>query len=753
MLSTKRIVVILLAVNYCLAEQKFLNDRDIKRIKDPELKHSLDIDETGIELLHREKRGWGSVIFSGVSMLVKATSLGLTLGSALSEGCMYYPSICRNKDEIARLDGEIKTMTSKYEEEYMHSKERYYNLKTATTNNGYIDYYINQTLQAVEKLQGIEEDLTLLLEIKLPKLSQMAAATTNETYEQYLGHAVGTLEYRLTDLKQMLLEYKKSALLGIVVQFVIEATVNKFISAIQTAYKQVLSSEDILASTSDELWSRMDGSRVRNTNTKFGVVKKLKMAPKVLKQMGKNFGESLRSFGKNIKKWTAIKTWKGFKGKLKSTFKSPLQKLKNAKDFFSPSKNKLFVKNYRLSWSQKAMMGIGIIADGISTALQVKQWHDVADKMDKAREDYQHYHNNLTNELETIANETVKMEGIWTDVVHTFQHLSLPFKQLVENSTNFSNFSDVIGLPRLPVDTSDPLFTIDFNSITKQSIRSQQINVIEFLKKVSNNMTEIHDKMLARTVLYNNTLSKSEIEETVGDMQSDIKSILKFSPSRTMRTFGDSLTLADTVCTVSILRYDLIEYDYFPIDSFRPRCDVNATTFDRLNRQAYTKRKSKLMRDVIVRYLNSSQSESLSMLVDAVHNAYSGVADKHIATFGKSIAEQDVICVLVDTFANLSIYDFINLSSLRPDCSTVSTGQFHKVLEDAKKLRDVTLAVKAALDGCIQYKFCPCLSTVASTNQVAEKDIVYAVHHIDPSWQPNKSAQFCGPTGCGCSHL
>ncbi|CAC5396728.1 unnamed protein product [Mytilus coruscus] len=293
----------------------------------------------------------------------------------------------------------------------------------------------------VENLQEIAEDLTLLLEIKLPKLSQMAAATTNETYEENIGHTVSTLEFRLSDLKQMLLEYKESALLGIVVQFVIEATVNKFMSSIQTAYKQVVSSEDILASTSEELSARMDWSRVRNTNAKFVIVKKLKMAPKILKQMGKKFGESLRSFGRNIKKWTAIKTWKGFKGKLKSTFKSPLQKLKKCESIV-------------LSFKEQA-----------------------------------------------VCEE-------------------LPTQLVTERKEGY--------------------------------------------------------------------------------------------------------------------RYDLIEYEYFPIDTFRPRCDVNATTFQA---KMYTQRKSKLMRDVIVHYVNGSNTESLSMLVDAIHNAYSGVADKHIASFGKSITD------------------------------------------------------------------------------------------------------------------
>ncbi|CAG2231358.1 unnamed protein product [Mytilus edulis] len=252
----------------------------------------------GTELLNRQKRGWGSVLFTGASMLIKMTSLGLTLGSALTGGCMYYPDICTNREEIERLDKKIKPMTRKYEEEYMQSKVMYYNLKTATTNNGYIEYYINQTLQAVETLQDIESDLTLLLQIKLPKLSQMASATANLTYEEYYRQVFGTLEYRLSDLKQMLLKYRNSALIGIVVQFVIEATVKKFVNAIQTAYKQVRGSEDILASTSKELWGRMDGSQTK----RFRIVERLKLAPKVLRQTAKNIGPKVPQFWEKYQK-------------------------------------------------------------------------------------------------------------------------------------------------------------------------------------------------------------------------------------------------------------------------------------------------------------------------------------------------------------------------------------------------------------------------------------------------------------------
>jgi hypothetical protein len=61
--------------------------------------------------------------------------------------------------------------------------------------------------------------------------------------------------------------------------------------------------------------------------------------------------------------------------------------------------------------------------------------------------------------------------------------------------------------------------------------------------------------------------------------------------------------------------------------------------FETLKSEAASKRKTKLMRTVIKRDVNSGHEESLSKLIDAVHNSYSGLRDKDLAQYGEMIRE------------------------------------------------------------------------------------------------------------------
>jgi hypothetical protein len=88
----------------------------------------------------------------------------------------------------------------------------------------------------------------------------------------------------------MLEQHKGDALVGIVVQYVIEASINKFMQSFKCAYSKV-ANEDIIASTHNDLWARMEGAEVTIT-AKTGTLHKLKLVPKAFKQMAKNAGQS-----------------------------------------------------------------------------------------------------------------------------------------------------------------------------------------------------------------------------------------------------------------------------------------------------------------------------------------------------------------------------------------------------------------------------------------------------------------------------
>ncbi|XP_052107170.1 uncharacterized protein LOC127739440 [Mytilus californianus] len=715
-----------------------------KKVSDESIGDNLD---NGV-LLHRYRRGWGSLIFTGASILLRTTSLGLVLGAALSDGCIYYKSICTDRDEIKRLDNIIKGMVSQYEQEYVLAKKNFFDLKTATTNNAYISYYINHTIQIVESLQDIEETLVAQLELKLPASSSI----NNLTFELYLNSVMGQLEYRLADLTQMLAAHKQNALLSIAIHYLVEASVSKFTKSFQNAYNMV-SNEDILATTQESLWDRMGNSELE-VETKRGTVQKLKLVPKAFKQMAKNFRQNLRDFGASLKKWKRINNWKGFKGKLAHTFRKPIAKLNGVKQFIkNPAVRAKFVKNYKLSWSQGIMTGIGMLGDGIMQYVTVKEWSKVATEMEKARASYQKYHDNLQSNLTQLRKEKDETAQIWKETIDIFKNITLPFKALMINASQNSNFSEVVGLAKLPVDTNSPLFTIDFNKLVQTSLASNQLAVIDFLKDVDNNMTVIEDEMRARLVLYNNTLSKSENNEPVSDIFADVKNILRFSSSQTMKNFGNQLTSKDLVCTVSIVRADISEYDYFSLEPFRPRCEVNSTAFQEFSSEALLQRKSRLMRKIVIKSVNGNTEESLTGLLDAVHNAYLGVSDPNVAAFGSSVTDRDVICIISKEFPSKQTYDFINLVPFRPDCSVVTSTDYSKLTADAMKLRELASGIRNSLKTCKDYLFCPCLTQVASQNQVTVADVEQILNQLDPNWEPNQAASFCGPTGCGCRHL
>lgn len=745
--------IVVLVVVACSAESRHKLD-----LIDTQERDVFDADtdayrkQTGVETgLVRRKRSKGSVLFTVALFFGKATSLGLSLGAALSEGCLYHPSICTNRDEIERLDKLIQQKTQLYEQEYINTKKTYYDLRSATINNGYIEYYINQTMQIVETLQDIEESLSAELELNLPRLSRMHETSKNGTFQEYLKLVIGNLETRLSDLNNMLEQHKQDALVGIVVQYVIEASINKFMKSFQRAYSKV-ANEDIIASTQNDLWARMEGAEV-TLKAKTGILHKLKLVPKAFKQMAKNAGQTFRNFGKSVKKWGRIKNWKGFKGKLMHILQKPIQKLKSIKSFFNPQTRAKFVKNYRLSWSKKIMKSFGIVFDVISQIINFKEWERVSSKMEEARKQYEIYHRNLVAELSSITAEKTKMEGYWLEIIDIFKHVSLPYKALVVNASAYHNFSDVIGLARLPVDTSGPLFSIDFNQLTKQNIRSKQLAVINFMKDVNNNMTVIEDKMRSRQVLYNNTLSKSKADEPVVDMLSDITSILNFSPSMTMKSFGQELKMRDMVCTISVLRPDIEEYDFFPLESFRPRCEINSTMFEILKSEAASKRKTKLMRTVIKRDVNGGHEESLSKLIDAVHNSYSGLRDKDLAQYGRSITDRDILCTISEMFPSRQKYDYIDVNVFRPNCSVLKTRKFQQMLNQAKNLRSLSQEVQTSLDTCSKYHYCPCLASVAKSHHATEEDVLEIIKHLNAAWKPSPAPQFCGPTGCGCKHF
>ena len=684
------------------------------------------------------------------------------LSLSVSGGCSSYPSICRDKDKIEKLDNEIKALRTKYDEKYLENKKAYLDLRNANTDTAYIMYYINETLRAVHSLEEYQEKIAQAFEIELNHLYQRFEANPNST--EYLRNLIGELEYSLSDIRKMINTKKMNQGIGLLVQYLLEFSINRFVSAFTRAYNQIALPEDIYSTS---VWTAMfnasptdvgimldpDHPRYAEVMEKHGVPtgsqvtfkEKFKYIPKVLKQMIVNVKNNFKNLGTSIKKWSRIRTWKGFKGKLKHSLRGPAAKVTNVKKFItSQSSRKYFVKNYKLGWSQGGMTALGMIADAVQIAVQTQEWKTVADEMERARKAYEEYRDNLKGEFQNVTDQTKAIEDQWPEIIETFKNLSLSFKSIIDNVEEYEGFSGVLGLPKLPADPALPLFSIDFNTVTKNNIRSSQQAVIGFMKEVDNNVTEIADKMRAREILYENVLKMTTEEQSVQDMLDASHNIYNFSSSQTVKNFGIDLTKKDIVCTVAQLRKTRTEYDYYQLEPFRPRCDVSMTEFRNNDNQAGLLRQEQIMTHTVSSY----NGNSLSSLLDQVHAAYRVSTDEDLQSFGNSITDQQVICTVSKVYPNKQKFDYISLSPFRPQCSLVSAADFGKMKSDADAVRQASATVEGAMGTCEQFGFCPCPTLLAQKSGISESDVIQLIKNLRPAM-----SQYCGTTGCECVML
>ena len=677
-----------------------------------------------------------------------------------SGGCATFPSICRDKKEIEKLDNEIKDMRKIYDQKYLENKKTYLDLRTANTDNAYIMYYINETIQAVQSLEEYQDKIAQALEIELNELYKRFEANPNSTV--FLASLIGELEYSLSDIRNMIVSTKKNQIVGLVVQYLVEFSINKFVKAYSRAYSQITALPEDIYSTSvwtamftadateagiilDPNHPRFDEVMAKHgipTSNRITLKQKFKYTPKVFKQMWTNMKNKFKDLGTSLRKWKRIRNWRGFKGKLKHSLRGPTKKVNNVKKFVtSTSSRKFFVQNFKLSWSQGGMMALGIIGDAVQIAVQTNEWKTVADQMKRARGKYEEYRDNLRKELQTITAQTNEIADHWPEIIDTFKNLSLSFKSLIDNATEYEEFSDVLGLPKLPVDISSPLFSVDFNAVTKDNIQSGQAAVIGFMQEVNNDVTQVADQMQARGILYENVLKMTTDERSVQDMLDASHNIYQFSTSQTIKDFGENLSKQDIVCTVSQLRKTRSEYDYYQLEPFRPRCDVSTTAFSDYNTQASLLRREQIMTSTVSHY----QGKSLSTLLDLVHAAYRASTDDSLRSFGSAITDQQVTCTVSKVFPSKQKFDFISLSPFRPDCSSVTAKNFQKMKTAAKTIRAVSAAVEGAMTTCKQFNFCPCPALIAQMNGISESDVIELIKTVRPSM-----SQYCGTTGCEC---
>ncbi|KAK3096439.1 hypothetical protein FSP39_000153 [Pinctada imbricata] len=698
-----------------------------------------------------------------LNFLIKSSNVVFT------GGCIYHKSICRDKDAIEEMDKEIQRLKKEYDGLYVQSAEEWVKLRNASTNNGYVSFYVDRAVRSIQTLSELEEKISDELELKIPKVFAQWQASQNLTSEKFLELLIGRLDYSLADLKKMLEDSRNSQLIGLAVQFLVEATVNKFISSYKKAYNQIrtLQKEEVLGTS---IWSALfsadadDAKVILDPNhpkyeevmkkhglktSKISTKGKFKLVPKVFKQMYRNTKKYFSDKKAGIKKWGKIKSWKGFKGKLQHSMRGPISKMSKVKQFFTNSAARKFqVKSFKLGWSTRIMVGVGIIADALNTAITAVQWGKVADEMSKARKKYEEFLRDLRQEITNIKQEQANVSKEWNSVVESFKGLSKAFQELIQSANSNADFADVLGLPRLPVSLQMSIFSTNFDTVNKATTPAAQDAVISFLKDNDNNLTKIVDQMRARQTLYSGVSDKTNKAESIKEIFSDLIDIYNFDTSSTVRQFGQKLSKKDIVCSIAIMNRDVNEYDHFPLQTFRPRCDVSSTSFSSMELDATNKRNKEIMSSIVKREIEKDNTVSTTDLLGTVQNAYFVSKDQILIDFGNSLTEQDIVCSVATQFPAMGLFDLIDLTVFRPDCSAVSSAMFENLKQNANRLNSLNAEVESALNMCSSFGFCPCIPLMESQYSASESEIKAAIKRLRPDMK-----EYCGTTGCPCVPL
>lgn len=699
---------------------------------------------------------------------------------------------------MERIERQLVSMRSEYGKLYLENKKEYLNLATTNTNNAYISYFINDTLRNIHTLQNLELKLSERLETNFPKLYEMFEASKNYTSEDYLESIIGRLEYRLSDIRSMLKNEKHNQLIGLLIQYLVEAAVNKFVSSFSEALTGVLSIENIFNGcvvqctmkkdtvVNHKIEQKLKGFKLSKLFAPINrIFQSLKNFRKTVKSLTlKKFGQQIQKLGPKVWKLTTImaKTFKamvlGPIQELKQNFKSvsstlknivnPLRrqtlkknlrkkfadfktKLKNFKStLFSLKKMKTslgsYIKTYKLETSDKVMGVIGVIADIVSQVTSAVQWKKTAEKVNNARIRYEKHHKEFLKELNKVKKEKLALAKSWIEVISVFKSSTLVFRTLMNNARNYTRFNDILGIPKLPIVTNNPIFTIQFQALNRINTQAAQEKVIDFLKDIDNDIIRVVDQMRARTIMYKTVLTLLENGDTVDYMFKTITDIFRFMTSDTVKHFGKTLTKKDLMCSISLLRYDLMTYDFFSLDIFRPSCDLSIKVYRQNELLASKRRNENLMKVIVIRKLKSNKSPvTLTDLTESVKDAYFAEDNPEISTYGEKLTDKDVICTIATEFPSKQEYDFISLAPFRPDCGPVDDNYFQKQKTGAGILRGMSLQIKSTLNTCKNYKFCPCPSLIANMFHLSSEQVINLIKIQAP-----EMAKYCGTTGCSC---
>lgn len=662
------------------------------------------------------------------------------------EGCSFFPSICTNLKLIESYKKETEREKSELEKLFVQNSKEYVQLRRALTNNAIIIYHTNSTMNSITTIGNIADEIQVELQSRFLFLSKAASLwEANKTIDVVL-QSIDSIEYDLKQIQEMLRKHKENALIGIVVSTVVQAAVDRFSVILGKAWSQVL--------------SRQTGGMSNIIQEGLGIKKqliKIKLLPKVMKQMGINMVKSMqKTFMKPIgplkRFFTDIKA-KYANGALRFS----LRKFVVTRGTFRKFANKIKVslktlpgrlQSYKMNKISKfsSLTGIffninQIIVDGIG-------WKNKADIVEKSMQQYRKYLDDLRKEKIKFEEQGKNLSKEWQTALKDFEGISKSLKSLISLLMESNDFLDIVGLMKPPVKKVDPILCVDSQNATKESVIEMQTNITGFLNENNNNLTKIENELRARKISYTKIRKHSEEGTKIKDITDDLKEFYTYTSYDEGRQFGANLKMEDVVCALAIIRKDKVEYDGFQLQPFRPRCEVNDTVFANMKEAAYQERRIIIIDDVIQREITDANIVLLQ-LKNRISKELSNGDSKNNNSV---VTDTDIVCRISILYPNKTEFDFIPLQSFRPSCADVDENKMTTLKSKAVKMRNITesLVQDYAISLCKKYKFCQCIPTIRQTLPpgTTDEDIKTAIKRLIPG-----ETEYCGTNGCKCVQL
>lgn len=690
------------------------------------------------------------------------------------EGCDYFPSICTNLELIESYTKDAEREKSELEELFVQYSKEYVQLREALINNDIIAHHTNSTIKIVGNIRDIGDTIQAVLQSKLLFLSKAASHWEANNSIDFILQGIDSIEYDLLQIQEMLRKHQTNTLIGIVGLTVIGVAIDRFSSSLDRAYRQVLNRQTPLDTNIHS------GSKLRQMMSRIGQkLKRTELFLNIMKQMGINVMNSMRkafTSGLKISKkvgsipiqsikasrrfFTDISTEytnKGMRGAfLFTTRKLGTQLVTTTISKFQRIASKIKVSvaklphklvSYKMGAVSKVTSVVGIFVGVSHTVESVIEWKKISDNVETTMHQHRKYLEGLKQEKKRFEDQKSNVSKEWQNALEDFKGRTKSFISLFSLLMESNDFLDVVGLMKPPVKKAQLILSVDFQSVTKESVIGMQTKIIGFLNENNNNLTKIKNGLIARGISYKKIKIESEEGKSIKDITEDLKELYSYMPSDESRQFGANLAMEDVVCALAIIRKDLeFEYDGFQLQPFRPRCEVNDTAFANMKKAAYQQRRISIIDDVIQRELTDANIV-LSQLKNRITKELSNEDSKNTNSV---VNDTDIVCRISILYPNKTEFDFIPLQSFRPSCADVDENMMTILKSKAVKLSNIAESLEPLSIICKQYNYCPCIPIIRQTlpGTTDDDDIKTTIKRLNPG-----KTEYCGTTGYKCVQL